>query len=43
MRLWDSGDLVNVIYRNYERLPPEIQADLPFKRVWMLVQDDVEE
>ncbi len=43
VRLWDSGDLVNVIYRNYERLPPEIQADLPFKRVWMLVQDDVEE
>jgi restriction system protein len=37
VRLWDSGDLVGAIYRNYERLPAEIQAELPLKRVWMLV------
>lgn len=37
VRLWDSGDLVKAIYHNYERLPPEIQAELPLKRVWMLV------
>ena len=43
VRLWDSGNLVDVIYRNYERLPPEIQAELPLKRVWMLVQDDAAE
>lgn len=43
VRLWDSSNLVDVIYRNYERLPAEIQAELPLKRVWMLVQDDVEE
>jgi hypothetical protein len=28
------------VYRNYERLPAEIQADLPLKRVWMLVPED---
>ena len=26
VRLWDSRDLVEAIYRNYERLPKEIQA-----------------
>lgn len=40
IRLWHSGDLVSAILRNYERLSPEIQAELPLKRVWMLVTDD---
>lgn len=40
VRLWDSKDLVEAVYRTYENLPPEIQAELPLKRVWMLVQDE---
>ena len=40
VRRWDSRDLVEAIYRNYERLPAEIQADLPLKRVWMLVAEE---
>lgn len=40
VRLWDSRDLVEAIYRTYEQLPAEIQADLPLKRVWMLVQEE---
>jgi restriction system protein len=43
VRLWNSGDVVEAIYRTYEKLPAEIQAELPLKRVWMLVQDEVEE
>jgi restriction system protein len=43
VRLWDSRDLVEAIYRNYERLPAEIQADLPLKRVWMLVAEEPDE
>ncbi len=39
VRLWESRDLVEAIYRTYERLPAEIQAELPLKRVWMLVQE----
>lgn len=39
VRLWDSGDLVAAVYRTYERLPAEIQAELPLKQVWMLVQE----
>jgi restriction system protein len=42
VRLWDSRDLVEAIYRNYERLPAEIQAELPLKRVWMLVIEEPE-
>lgn len=42
VRLWDSGDLVEAIYRTYERLPAEIQAELPLKRVWMLVPEEAE-
>ena len=43
VRLWDSSDLVDAIYRNYERLPEEIQAELPLKRVWTLVVEEPEE
>ncbi len=42
VRLWESRDLVEAIYRNYERLPAEIQAELPLKRAWMLVQESAE-
>lgn len=41
VRLWDSRDLVEAIYRHYERLPAEIQAELPLKRVWILVADEL--
>ena len=40
VRLWDSSDLVGAIYRHYENLPAEIQAELPLKRVWMLVAEE---
>ncbi len=40
VRLWDSRDLVQAIYRNYVRLPAEIQAELPMKQVWMLVTEE---
>lgn len=42
VRLWSSSDLVDAIYRTYERLPAEIQAELPLKRVWMLVAEEAE-
>jgi restriction system protein len=42
IRLWDQNDLVNAIYRVYDRLPEEIQAELPLKQVWMLVPEDEE-
>lgn len=41
VRLWDQSDVVRGIYRTYDKLPAEIQADLPMKHVWMLVREDV--
>ncbi len=39
VRLWDSGDLITALLDNYEKLSPEIQAELPLKKVWILVQN----
>lgn len=43
VRLWDQSDIVNAVYRSYDRLAPEIQAELPLKKVWMLVREDAQE
>ena len=43
VRLWESSDLVDAIYRNYNRLPAEIQAELPLEQVWMLVSEKSDE
>ena len=43
VRLWDSRDLVEAIYRHYEQLPAEVQAELPLKRVWILVSEELQE
>jgi len=43
LRLWGSQDLIDAVLRNYDRLPAEIQADLPLKQVWMLVPDETAE
>ena len=40
VRLWNSSDLVEAVYRTYERIPAEIQAELPLKRTWMLVGEE---
>ncbi len=39
IRLWDAGDIVSAIQKNYERLPSELQAELPLKQIWTLVQE----
>ena len=40
VRLWDANDLLNAIYRNYERLSEQIRAEIPLSRVWTLVADE---
>ena len=39
IRLWDSEDLLREIFRHYDDLPEELQAELPLKRIWTLVPD----
>ena len=40
VRLWDAGDLVANLLLSYDRLPAEIQTELPLKRIWALVLED---
>jgi restriction system protein len=42
IRLWDQGDVVNAVLQNYERLDDEIKAELPLKRIWVMVNDEAE-
>ena len=39
VRLWDSGDLLSAILQHYDKMPDELQAELPLKRVWVLVEE----
>lgn len=40
LRLWDAGDVVENVLRYYEKFPEELKADLPLKRIWILVQEE---
>jgi restriction system protein len=40
LRLWDAGDVVENVLRYYEKFPEELKADLPLKRIWVLVQEE---
>ena len=42
IRLWDADDLVKALQANYDHLSDSIQAELPLKRVWSLVSEQVE-
>jgi restriction system protein len=39
MRLWDQGVLLNETVRHYEQFEDELKAELPFKRIWTLVEE----
>ncbi|MDE0134030.1 MAG: restriction endonuclease [Acidimicrobiaceae bacterium] len=39
VRVWDADDLLEAVFRNYDRLDKELQAELPLKRIWNLVED----
>ncbi len=40
IRLWDAGDLMEAIFRHYERFEDELKAELPLKRIWGLVIEE---
>ena len=40
IRLWDADDVVAALQDGYLNLPEALQAELPFKRIWTLVQDE---
>lgn len=42
IRLWDAEDLVKNIQKYYDRLPKDIQAELPLKKIWILLPEEEE-
>jgi restriction system protein len=40
IRLWDADDLVQAVQRYYDQLSEDIQAELPLKRIWILVPEE---
>lgn len=40
VRVWTADDLVEALLRNYAKLPEELQAELPLKRIWALVPEE---
>ncbi len=40
IRMWDADDLVRMVQANYEKLPEDMQAELPLKRIWALVTEE---
>lgn len=42
IRLWDQGDLVDAVLQNYERLEADVKAELPLKRIWVMVKEEIE-
>lgn len=40
VRLWDAGDLVDALQKNYTLLPGGLKAELPLKQIWALVLED---
>lgn len=39
IRLWNDQKLVEELQDVYDKLPKEIQADIPLKRIWVLVDE----
>ena len=37
IRLWDSKELLNALFRYYDKFGDELKAELPLKRIWALV------
>lgn len=35
VRLWDSEAFLNALFKNYDRLPASLKAELPLKQVWL--------
>ena len=40
VRLWDDKKVISNLLSSYEKLPDEIQAELPMKRIWIVVPEE---
>jgi restriction system protein len=40
IRLWNQGELIDEITRQYDKFDDELKAELPLKRIWVLVDEE---
>lgn len=40
VRLWDRQDILDALFSVYEKLPEEIRAELPLRRIWSIVPEE---
>jgi len=40
VRLWGAEDVIEKVFEHYDQLPADIRADIPLKRIWVLVPDE---
>jgi restriction system protein len=43
LRVWTADDVIDATTTVYDRLPDDLQAELPLKRIWTVVQDSATE
>jgi restriction system protein len=39
IRIWDDGDVIRELKQYYDRLPDDLQTDLPLRRIWILADE----
>jgi restriction system protein len=42
VRLWDADAVIEELLGQYDRLPAEIRAELPLKRIWTVASQEEE-
>jgi restriction system protein len=40
IRLWTGDDLIDQLLAHHDKLPPDVQAEIPLKRIWTLVAEE---
>lgn len=40
VRLWGADEVIAALFDTYDKLPEDIRADLPLKRIWTIVPDE---
>ncbi len=42
VRLWSQTELLNALYEVYDRLDPDLRAEIPLKRIWAVALPDAD-
>ena len=40
VRVWGANELIDLLLENYDKLDPDIRAELPLKRIWTIATPD---